>query len=73
MARKEGMLSLGGGMSASMLREVVYSGLRLGTYELFKDKSVPTSLDIHSNSNTDETHLDCTMRVRARCPRKACL
>ena len=27
-------------MSASMLREVVYSGIRMGTYELFKDKSV---------------------------------
>ncbi|EJF60391.1 hypothetical protein DICSQDRAFT_162011 [Dichomitus squalens LYAD-421 SS1] len=38
MARKEGIRSLGGGMSASMLREVVYSGIRMGTYELFKDK-----------------------------------
>ncbi|PIL33920.1 transporter [Ganoderma sinense ZZ0214-1] len=38
MARKEGIRSLAGGMSASMLREVVYSGIRMGTYELFKDK-----------------------------------
>ena len=51
MARKEGMLSLGGGMSASMLREVVYSGLRMGTYELFKDKSVArTSCPVYSSS-----------------------
>ena len=40
MARTEGIRSLAGGMSASMLREVVYSGIRMGTYELFKDKSV---------------------------------
>ncbi|EPQ54225.1 mitochondrial carrier [Gloeophyllum trabeum ATCC 11539] len=37
MARTEGVLSLGSGMTASMMREVVYSGLRLGTYEYFKD------------------------------------
>ncbi|KAI9059143.1 mitochondrial carrier [Trametes sanguinea] len=38
MARKEGVKSLMGGLSASMLREVVYSGIRMGTYEYFKDK-----------------------------------
>ncbi|KAI0768812.1 mitochondrial carrier [Trametes elegans] len=38
MARKEGVRSLMGGLSASMLREVVYSGIRMGTYEYFKDK-----------------------------------
>ncbi|KAI0824034.1 mitochondrial carrier [Trametes gibbosa] len=38
MARKEGISSLMGGLSASMLRELVYSGLRMGTYEYFKDK-----------------------------------
>jgi len=37
MARSEGVLSLMNGFSASMLREVVYSGLRLGSYEYFKD------------------------------------
>ena len=40
MARKEGIMSLMGGLSASMVRELVYSGIRLGTYEFFKDKSV---------------------------------
>ncbi|KAI8990742.1 mitochondrial carrier [Trametes punicea] len=38
MARKEGLLSLMGGLSASMVRELVYSGIRLGTYEYFKDR-----------------------------------
>ncbi|KAH9929293.1 mitochondrial carrier [Amylocystis lapponica] len=38
MARTEGVASLMGGFSASMLREVVYSGIRLGAYEYFKDK-----------------------------------
>lgn len=42
MARTEGIRSLAGGMSASMLREVVYSGIRMGTYELFKDKCAPS-------------------------------
>ncbi|KAI0633818.1 mitochondrial carrier [Trametes polyzona] len=37
MARNEGIKSLMGGLSASMLREVVYSGIRMGTYEYFKD------------------------------------
>lgn len=37
MARSEGILSLMKGFSASMLREIVYSGLRLGSYEYFKD------------------------------------
>ncbi|CAL1707462.1 unnamed protein product [Somion occarium] len=38
MARTEGISSLMGGFTASMLREIVYSGLRLGSYEYFKDK-----------------------------------
>ena len=42
MARTEGIRSLAGGVTASMLREVVYSGIRMGTYEYFKDKSVVT-------------------------------
>ena len=40
MARTEGILSLTGGISASMLRELVYSGIRMGTYEYFKDTLV---------------------------------
>jgi hypothetical protein len=38
MARQEGFQSLMSGFTASMLREVSYSGLRLGAYEYFKDK-----------------------------------
>lgn len=38
MARTEGVSSLMGGFTASMLRELVYSGLRLGSYEFFKDQ-----------------------------------
>ena len=38
MARTEGVRSLAGGVSASVLREIVYSGIRMGTYEYFKDK-----------------------------------
>ncbi|KAI0689966.1 mitochondrial carrier [Cytidiella melzeri] len=38
MIRNEGVRSLLNGFTASMLRETVYSGLRLGGYELFKDK-----------------------------------
>ena len=38
MARTEGTLSLMNGFTASMLREVVYSRLRLGSYEYFKDQ-----------------------------------
>ncbi|KZT29837.1 mitochondrial carrier [Neolentinus lepideus HHB14362 ss-1] len=37
MVRSEGLKSLASGLPASMMREVVYSGLRLGTYEYFKD------------------------------------
>ncbi|KAI0060816.1 mitochondrial carrier [Artomyces pyxidatus] len=37
MARSEGVMSLMNGFTASMLREVTYSGLRMGTYEYFKD------------------------------------
>ncbi|EIN11785.1 mitochondrial carrier [Punctularia strigosozonata HHB-11173 SS5] len=38
IARREGFRSLMSGFTASMLREVAYSGLRLGAYEFFKDK-----------------------------------
>ena len=38
MARTECVQSLAGGASASVLREIVYSGIRMGTYEYFKDK-----------------------------------
>ena len=38
MVRKEGALSLMNGWSPSMLRELIYSGFRLGTYEFFKDQ-----------------------------------
>ncbi|TFY65135.1 hypothetical protein EVG20_g5697 [Dentipellis fragilis] len=37
MARTEGARSLMNGFTASMLREVSYSGIRMGTYEFFKD------------------------------------
>lgn len=43
MARSEGALSLMNGFTASMLREVVYSGLRLGSYEYFKDQCATLS------------------------------
>lgn len=43
MIRTEGPLSLMKGFTASMIREIVYSGLRLGAYEFFKDKSVPAT------------------------------
>lgn len=38
MVRNEGVFSLAGGFGASMIREFVYSGMRMGTYEFFKDK-----------------------------------
>ncbi|KZT39129.1 mitochondrial carrier [Sistotremastrum suecicum HHB10207 ss-3] len=38
MVKNEGALSLMGGFTASMMREVSYSGIRLGAYEYFKDK-----------------------------------
>jgi len=36
MARNEGVMSLMNGLTASMLRELTYSGIRMGTYEYFK-------------------------------------
>ncbi|KAI0303464.1 mitochondrial carrier [Multifurca ochricompacta] len=36
MARTEGLMSLMNGLTASMLRELTYSGIRMGTYEYFK-------------------------------------
>lgn len=44
MTRREGVLSLMNGFSASMLRELVYSGFRLGTYEFFKDQYAHNTL-----------------------------
>ena len=38
MARTEGVRSLAGGVSASMLSEIVCLGICMGTYEYFKDK-----------------------------------
>lgn len=40
MARSEGAMSLMNGLTASMLREIIYSGIRMGTYEYFKDSCV---------------------------------
>ena len=37
MVHSEGVLSLTHGFTASMMREFVYSGTRLGAYEFFKD------------------------------------
>ncbi|KAI0318336.1 mitochondrial carrier, partial [Amylostereum chailletii] len=37
MSRSEGLMSLMKGLTASMLRELTYSGIRMGTYEFFKD------------------------------------
>ncbi len=39
-----------------MLREVVYSGIRMGTYELFKDKSVFSPQSV-SNLKADKRSL----------------
>ena len=75
MARTEGIRSLAGGMSASMLREVVYSGIRMGTYELFKDKSVfpPHQLPPTTKRTlTDFRSLGYTTRRRVRCLGRAC-
>ena len=49
MARNEGVLSLMKGFSPSMLRELVYSGFRLGTYEFFKDQCVLQYFPYHGN------------------------
>lgn len=40
MVRTEGPSSLWHGLNASLMREFIYSGLRLGTYEYFKDRCV---------------------------------
>lgn len=37
MVRSEGIKALAHGFTASMMREFTYSGMRLGTYEFFKD------------------------------------
>lgn len=65
MARKEGVLSLTGGLSASMLRELVYSGIRMGTYEYFKDKfvSFQTRLGLHKSTYA-RVLADCTQRQK---------
>ncbi|EIM82640.1 mitochondrial carrier [Stereum hirsutum FP-91666 SS1] len=43
MAKSEGVLSLMNGLTASMMREIVYSGIRMGTYEYFKDAILDVS------------------------------
>ncbi|RDX45638.1 mitochondrial carrier [Lentinus brumalis] len=58
MARTEGVLSLGGGISASMLRELVYSGIRMGTYEYFKDT-------LHDASKGALTREGLTLKIAA--------
>ncbi|KAI0644406.1 mitochondrial carrier [Trametes meyenii] len=58
MARTEGVLSLMGGLSASMLRELVYSGIRMGTYEYFKDK-------LHEVSNGALTREGLPLKIGA--------
>ncbi|KAI0666638.1 mitochondrial carrier [Trametes maxima] len=58
MARTEGVLSLMGGLSASMLRELVYSGIRMGTYECFKDK-------LHEVSNGALTREGLPLKIGA--------
>ena len=62
MARTEGVLSLMKGFSASMLRELAYSGMRLGSYEYFKDVCVLPHRAIMSRF-TEETRTVC-MTVR---------
>lgn len=65
MARKEGVLSLTGGLSASMLRELVYSGIRMGTYEFFKDKYVcHHTRDSLLMSTNDRISAGCTQRQK---------
>lgn len=58
MVRTEGPLSLMKGFTASMIREIVYSGLRLGAYELFKDK-------LHAASKGALTREGITLKVLA--------
>jgi hypothetical protein len=50
MARSEGALSLMNGLTASMLREASYSGIRMGTYDLFKDAF--SGLGLHADGLT---------------------
>ncbi|KAI0093377.1 mitochondrial carrier [Irpex rosettiformis] len=58
MARAEGVKSLMNGFTASMLREMFYSGLRLGGYEFFKDK-------YYAASNGALTREGITLKVLA--------
>ncbi|KAH8079444.1 mitochondrial carrier [Cristinia sonorae] len=58
MVRNEGVLSLGGGFGASMMREFVYSGIRMGTYEFFKDK-------LHSATNGTLSREGVSLKVAA--------
>ncbi|WOO84217.1 Mitochondrial substrate carrier family protein ucpB [Vanrija pseudolonga] len=50
MVRKEGFFSIYNGVSASMIRELSYSGIRMGCYDQFKSGilSLSPSLDPHS-------------------------
>lgn len=65
MARTEGVLSLMKGFSASMLRELAYSGMRLGSYEYFKDVYA-LSCRSKAMKFTEETRTDCTTVRGAR-------
>ncbi|KAI0093315.1 mitochondrial carrier [Irpex rosettiformis] len=58
MVRNEGLSSLAHGFTASMMREFVYSGFRLGTYELFKDT-------LHTVSNGSLTREGVSLKVLA--------
>ncbi|TCD71641.1 hypothetical protein EIP91_007388 [Steccherinum ochraceum] len=58
MVRNEGVLSLSGGFGASMIREFVYSGMRMGTYEFFKDK-------LHAATNGALTREGVALKVSA--------
>ncbi|KAI0812478.1 mitochondrial carrier [Irpex lacteus] len=58
MVRNEGVASLAHGFTASMMRELVYSGFRLGTYELFKDT-------LHAASNGALTREGVSLKVLA--------
>ena len=65
MARTEGVLSLMKGFSASMLRELAYSGMRLGSYEYFKDVCVSSS-KAEWSMFIKNTRADCTTVRGAR-------
>jgi hypothetical protein len=67
MSRNEGIKSMMNGFTASMLREVVYSGIRLGSYEYFKDKYAEN----HSFSSFRSRNSASTLCPQAVCPEMA--